>query len=88
VVCFGDQRVAYISIQPLFAVDLAIKDVSHAMALAKNSGARLPGMETAMKHLEAVKEHHGKAGDIAGIYGAVREEGGLPFEIGPRELGS
>jgi len=57
------------------------------MALAENSGAKLPGMEIAKKHLEAVKEHHGKTGDIAGIYGAVRKESGLPFENGPPESG-
>jgi hypothetical protein len=40
-------------------------------------------MEVAKKHLEAVKEHEGQKGDIAGIYGAVRKESGLPFENGP-----
>jgi hypothetical protein len=50
------------------------------MGLAEKGGAKLPGMEIAKKHLEAVKEHQGKAGDIAGIYGAVRKESGLPFE--------
>jgi hypothetical protein len=42
-------------------------------------------MEIALGHLEAVKEHQGKTGDIAGIYGAVRKESGLPFENGPAE---
>jgi hypothetical protein len=66
-------------------VDLAIKDVKHAMELATSSGAKLPGMEIALGHLESVKEHQGKTGDIAGIYGAVRKESGLPFENTPRE---
>jgi 3-hydroxyisobutyrate dehydrogenase-like beta-hydroxyacid dehydrogenase len=66
-------------------VDLAIKDVKHAVGLAAASGAKLPGMEIALGHLEAVKEHQGKTGDIAGIYGAVRKESGLPFENGPAE---
>jgi 3-hydroxyisobutyrate dehydrogenase-like beta-hydroxyacid dehydrogenase len=61
-------------------VDLAIKDASHAMTLANKSGAKMPGMELAKKHLEAVKEHHGRTGDLAGIYGAIRKESGLPFE--------
>jgi 3-hydroxyisobutyrate dehydrogenase-like beta-hydroxyacid dehydrogenase len=68
-------------------VDLAIKDVRHAMELADAGGAKLPGMEIAMKHLEAVKEHQGKTGDISGIYGAVRKESGLPFENGPPKSG-
>jgi hypothetical protein len=57
------------------------------MALAEKSGAKLPGMELAKKHLEAVKEHAGKTGDIAGIYGAVRKESGLPFENGTPQSG-
>lgn len=65
---------------PLFAVDLARKDARHAMALAKASGTRMLNVETADKHMEAVKEHMAERGDIAGIYGAVRQEGGLKFE--------
>lgn len=61
-------------------MDLAIKDATHALALAEKSGAKLPGMELAKNHLEAVEEHQGRIGDIAGIYGAVRKESGLPFE--------
>jgi 3-hydroxyisobutyrate dehydrogenase-like beta-hydroxyacid dehydrogenase len=66
--------------EPLFAVDLARKDASHAMTLAKSSGARMPAVEVAGAHLAAVKEHMGEKGDIAGIYGAVRQESGLKFE--------
>lgn len=66
--------------EPLFAVDLARKDARHAMALAKESGTRLKDVEVADAHLVLVKERMGERGDIASIYGAVREEGGLKFE--------
>jgi 3-hydroxyisobutyrate dehydrogenase-like beta-hydroxyacid dehydrogenase len=66
--------------EPLFAVDLARKDARHAMALAKAAGTRLKDVEVGEAHLEMVKKHKGEAGDIAGIYGAVRQEAGLRFE--------
>ena len=66
--------------EPLFAVDLARKDARHAMALAKASGTQLKDVEVGDAHLEIVKKHKGEAGDIAGIYGAVRQEAGLKFE--------
>jgi 3-hydroxyisobutyrate dehydrogenase-like beta-hydroxyacid dehydrogenase len=66
--------------EPLFAVDLARKDAKHAMNIAKSVGARFQNAEIGDAHLAAVKEHAGPKGDIAGIYGAVRVESGLPFE--------
>ena len=62
------------------AVDLAIKDASHALAISENAGNKLPGVENAKRHLEAVKEHQGTSGDLAGIYGALRKESNLPFK--------
>jgi len=66
--------------EPLFAVDLARKDAGHAMELAKRAGTRLKDIEVADAHLEQVKSHKGASGDIAAIYGAVRQEAGLRFE--------
>jgi 3-hydroxyisobutyrate dehydrogenase-like beta-hydroxyacid dehydrogenase len=66
--------------EPLFAVDLARKDARHAKDLAKACGAQMKSVEVADMHLAAVKEHMGERGDIAGIYGAVRQEAGLKFE--------
>jgi len=66
--------------EPLFAVDLARKDAKHAMNLANDAGTRLKDLEVADAHLEQVKKHRGEAGDIAGIYGVVRQEAGLKFE--------
>ncbi|KAF2149945.1 hypothetical protein K461DRAFT_245200 [Myriangium duriaei CBS 260.36] len=66
--------------EPLFAVDLARKDAKHALALAKTHGARLRGVEVADQHLSEVQKHMSSKGDIAGIYGAVRQESGLKFE--------
>jgi hypothetical protein len=50
------------------------------MALAKAAGTRMKDVEVGDAHLEMVKKHKGEAGDIAGIYGAVRQEAGLKFE--------
>ncbi len=66
--------------EPLFAVDLARKDARHAMALAKENGTRIRQVELADEYLKTVKEQKGEKGDIAGIYGAVRVQGGLPFD--------
>ena len=66
--------------EPLFAVDLARKDARHAMNLAKENGTRMRQVELADEYLKTVKEQKGEKGDIAGIYGAVRVQGGLPFD--------
>ncbi|KAF2403325.1 6-phosphogluconate dehydrogenase [Trichodelitschia bisporula] len=66
--------------EPLGPVDVARKDAGHALALAEGAGARLPVVELAEGHLRAVKEYMGERGDIAGIYGALRQEAGLKFE--------
>jgi 3-hydroxyisobutyrate dehydrogenase-like beta-hydroxyacid dehydrogenase len=66
--------------EPLFAVDLARKDMRHAKAIAAAAGTKLHNAETADYHLALVREHAGASGDIAGIYGAVRKEAGLKFE--------
>lgn len=65
---------------PLFPVDLARKDARHAFGLAKACGVRMRNLEVADAHLAEVKEHDGEKGDIAGIYGAVRQESGLKYE--------
>ena len=67
--------------EPLFAVDLARKDARHALDLAKLAGVKMGDVEVADNHLKEVKEHAGASGDIAGIYGAVRKESGLEFEV-------
>lgn len=65
--------------EPLFHADLARKDAGHALKIAKDSGCKIPNVETADRHLEAVQKHT-KNGDISGIYGAVRQDAGLKFE--------
>ena len=67
--------------EPLFAVDLARKDAGHALDLAKSAGVKMGDVEVADNHLKEVKEHQGSSGDIASIYGAVRKESGLKFEV-------
>lgn len=65
--------------EPLFHVDLARKDAGHALKIAKDAGVQVANVETADKSLERVQKHTDK-GDIAGIYGAVRQAAGLKFE--------
>lgn len=65
---------------PLFQVDLARKDARHIMSLAKDNGLRMRSLEVVDGYLKDVKEHMGERGDVAGMYGAVRKEGGLKFE--------
>lgn len=66
--------------EPLFNVDLARKDAKHALSLAKTHDVRMKDVEVADAHLEMVQKHMGNKGDIAGIYGAVRQEAGMKFE--------
>ncbi|OAL35074.1 hypothetical protein AYO20_05551 [Fonsecaea nubica] len=66
--------------EPLFAVDLARKDARHAMDLAQKSGCRMRQVELGDEYLKTVKATVGEKGDIAGIYGAARLQGGLKFE--------
>jgi len=70
----------YFKQAPLFAVDGALKDCKHALDVSAKAGNKMPGVEMAVKHLEAVKEYQGEMGDLAGIYGACRKESGLPFK--------
>ncbi|KAJ5669149.1 hypothetical protein N7462_010219 [Penicillium macrosclerotiorum] len=65
--------------EPLFAVDLSRKDARHALDLAAKSGATMKGMVLADQYMAQVKERMGARGDLASIYGAVREESGLEF---------
>ena len=66
--------------EPLFAVDLARKDLRHASGLAGDQGVRLRSVEVTDGYLQDVKKERGEKGDIAAVYGAVRKEAGLPFE--------
>jgi 3-hydroxyisobutyrate dehydrogenase-like beta-hydroxyacid dehydrogenase len=66
--------------EPLFAVDLAMKDARHAQALANKAGVHMKNVEITNEYLKVVKEHMGARGDIAGIYGAKRVEAGMKFE--------
>ncbi|KAK9458768.1 NAD binding domain of 6-phosphogluconate dehydrogenase-domain-containing protein [Lipomyces oligophaga] len=69
----------YVREEPLFAAELASKDARHALSLAKAAGTTMPIVETAAANLKEVEAKQGAKGDIAGIYGIVREHAGLPF---------
>ncbi|KAL2872668.1 uncharacterized protein BJX67DRAFT_369251 [Aspergillus lucknowensis] len=66
--------------EPLFAVDLARKDLRHAANLAEGAGVTLKSAKVTDDYLKVVKEEKGEKGDIAGVYGAIRKEAGLPFD--------
>lgn len=71
--CSGDY---YQRDEPLFAVDLARKDLRHASSVA---GMKLRSVEVTDGYLQEVKKERGEKGDMAGVYGAIRMEAGLPF---------
>ena len=64
----------------MFSADFARKDAGHALKVAGAVGAKLKSLEVSDAHLVQVQQHAGSKGDIAGIYGAVRQESGLKYE--------
>lgn len=59
---------------------MARKDAEHAMRIAQDSGMSMRALSVIDHHLLQIKERAGAKGDIAGIYGAVRQESQLPYE--------
>jgi len=55
--------------EPLFAVDLALKDVRHMKSVAEKAGTKLGTIDVSEKLLKQVKEEKGEKGDLAGMYG-------------------
>lgn len=53
----------------------------HVLDLAEKTGTKLKSYEVVKEHLDVVERETGEKGDIAGIFGAVRSESGLGFEI-------
>ncbi|KAL4978577.1 hypothetical protein BDW66DRAFT_158090 [Aspergillus desertorum] len=66
--------------EPLFAVDLARKDLRHAANIAERTGMSLPSVKVTDDFLKVVREEKGEKGDIAGVYGAIRKASGLPYD--------
>lgn len=66
--------------EPLFAVDLARKDIRHSRGLAGEKGMQMRSLEVTDGYLQDVKKERGENGDIAAVYGAIRKDAGLPFE--------
>ncbi|CAG7959033.1 unnamed protein product [Penicillium olsonii] len=66
--------------EPLFAVDLARKDLRHAAAVAGEGGLRMRNVEVTDSLLQEVKAERGEKGDLAAVYGAVRKGAGMKFE--------
>ncbi|MCJ1297871.1 hypothetical protein MMC08_000659 [Hypocenomyce scalaris] len=66
--------------EPLFSVELALKDGRHAQAIAEKTGIVMKNVELAESYLKVVQEQRGPKGELAAMYGAKRLEVGLPFE--------
>ncbi|KAJ5175943.1 uncharacterized protein N7482_001820 [Penicillium canariense] len=66
--------------EPLFAVDLARKDLRHASDVAKAGGQRLRNVEVTDQFLQELKAEKGEKGDIAAVYGVARKSAGMKFE--------
>lgn len=72
------RRLAAGDYNPGFTLDLAIKDVSHMQALAREVACPLPIADVAMGHLLSAKARHGGNLDFGAIGLAAREAAGLP----------
>ncbi|KAF4625075.1 hypothetical protein G7Y89_g13096 [Cudoniella acicularis] len=70
----------YCAPEPLIAIGMIKEVADHVNNLAKQSGTELGAYKIACRHVDMAKKHAGVAGDVAGIYGAVRVESGLSFE--------
>ncbi|KAL8923089.1 MAG: hypothetical protein Q9208_004773 [Pyrenodesmia sp. 3 TL-2023] len=66
--------------EPVVGIGMARHLADEVLALASASGVKLNAYEAARKHMEMVQAYIGAKGDVSGIYGAVRQESGLPYE--------
>jgi 3-hydroxyisobutyrate dehydrogenase-like beta-hydroxyacid dehydrogenase len=71
--------------KPWSDLNLAIKDVGHGITCAENAGTRLKIAEVALGHLKESKryseEQGGRAMDSSSMYGVIRRDAGLDFEM-------
>jgi hypothetical protein len=66
-------------------LNLAIKDVGHGIACAEKAGTGLKVAEVALGHLKRAKKYADEDGgrplDSSSMYGIIRQDAGLDFEI-------
>ncbi|KAA8643965.1 NAD(P)-dependent oxidoreductase [Aspergillus tanneri] len=67
---------------PMVEVHKAISLTESVLDMARKCGASVKLYEIAHEHLKAVEAFAGPTADITGIYGATRQESGLPYENG------
>ncbi|KAL4947999.1 hypothetical protein BDW69DRAFT_199213 [Aspergillus filifer] len=65
--------------RPGFGICLAIKDAEHALSLAKDVNAKLPGTETAHRNMRAARDYAAECLDSSSMYGVLRMDAGMPF---------
>lgn len=67
-------------------MNLAIKDVGHAVTSAKDAGVQLEVGELTLAHLRAAVQYAeaqgGRPLDSSSVYGIIRQGAGLDFETG------
>ncbi|KAG8164608.1 hypothetical protein KVR01_004883 [Diaporthe batatas] len=69
--------------RPWSDLNLALKDVGHGIACARDAGADLPVGEVVLKHLEQAKKFSNaieRPLDSSSMYGVLRRQAGLNFE--------
>ncbi|KAL4735370.1 hypothetical protein BDV11DRAFT_212025 [Aspergillus similis] len=65
--------------RPGFGVSLAIKDADHALSIASEANAKLPGLELASDNMRAARDYRGECLDSSSGYGVLRMQAGMPF---------
>ncbi|TVY44621.1 putative oxidoreductase [Lachnellula subtilissima] len=71
----------YFREQPIVNIDSALSLSAHISSNAERLGVSLKAYDVTREHLRKAKKYAGGNGDILGIYGAVRLESGLPYEL-------
>lgn len=65
---------------PGFSAKNALKDINHALELAKKANVKLPALEVSKSNVEKAIELKGEHLDGAAMYGTLRNAAGLDFE--------
>lgn len=59
---------------------MAVKENTHLNDLAHKNGVKLRTLDTVTHHTDRVNADRGPNASLMAIFGAIREDSGLPFE--------
>lgn len=62
-------------------ISLWNKESTHLMDIVSKCGARLEVLDTLCRQGQRVELSHGSTANLLAIFGLIREQCGLPFEI-------